>query len=175
MSPFTSHCTCPGSRIRPAGKVVPRITRSTCAAIASSLPTPFCTEATLPSANAWAVASIAAAVCMHFVATIPKSQAGSSAASVVARRRPVDLARAGEPQPVAVDRVDVRAVEVVRPDLDVVEPGQVRREQRPDGAAADDAHPHAYDSSLAFTSRSTAVSSGASTPAPLRLPRRARR
>ena len=30
VSPFTSHCTCPGSSSFPAGKVVPRITRSTC-------------------------------------------------------------------------------------------------------------------------------------------------
>ena len=85
MSPFTSHCTTPGSRIFPAGKVVPRITRATCGAIPSSLPTPFWTDATAPSANACAVAAIAASVCIAFVATIPKSQAGSSAASVVAR------------------------------------------------------------------------------------------
>ena len=93
-------------------------------------------------ANAWAVASIAAPVCMHFVATIPKSQDGSSAASVVARSAADDVACAGEPQPVRVDRVDVGPVEVVGPDLDVVEPREVRREQRPDGAAADDRDPH---------------------------------
>ena len=29
VSPFTSHCTTPGSRIFPAGKVVPRMTRVT--------------------------------------------------------------------------------------------------------------------------------------------------
>ena len=52
VSPFTSHCTTPGDRIFPAGNVVPRITRATCRAIASSFPTPFCTEATAPSANA---------------------------------------------------------------------------------------------------------------------------
>ena len=31
VSPFTSHCTTPGSRIFPAGNVVPRMTRPTCA------------------------------------------------------------------------------------------------------------------------------------------------
>jgi hypothetical protein len=74
--------------MRPAGKVVPRTTRSTCCAIASSLPTPFCTDATHPPANARAAAATAAPVCIAFVATMPKSQAGSSRASVVARTRP---------------------------------------------------------------------------------------
>ena len=41
VSPFTSHCTWPGSSSFPAGNVVPRMTRATCSAIASSLPTPF--------------------------------------------------------------------------------------------------------------------------------------
>ena len=80
---------------------MPRITRSTCAASTSSLPSPFCTVATQPSANACAVASIAGSVCIAFVATMPKSQAGSSAASVVAREPAEHLARAGQPQPVA--------------------------------------------------------------------------
>ena len=88
VSPLTSHWTWPGPTIRPAGKVVPRITRSTCPAITSSFPTPFCTEHTEPSANARAEAAIAGSVCIDFVATIPKSQAGSSAASVVARTAP---------------------------------------------------------------------------------------
>ena len=73
--------------MRPAGNVVPRMTRSTCSAIASSFPTPFCTEHTEPSENAWATAAMAAPVCMLFVATIPKSQDGSSEASLVACRR----------------------------------------------------------------------------------------
>ena len=100
VSPLTSHCTTPGSRIFPAGKVVPRITRATCGAIPSSLPTPFWTEATAPSANACAVAAIAASVCIAFVATIPNSQAGSSAASAVARipwRAPPPLRSAAGP------------------------------------------------------------------------------
>ena len=58
-------------------------------------------------------------------------------------RVPDDLARAREPQPRAVDRVDMRLVEVVGPDLDVVEAGEVRGEERADRAAADDADPHA--------------------------------
>jgi len=70
--------------IFPAGNVVPRITRSTCAARTSSFPIPFCTVATQPLANARAVARIAASVCIAFVATIPKSHGGSSAASLVA-------------------------------------------------------------------------------------------
>ncbi len=142
VSPFTSHCTCPGSRIFPAGNVVPRITRSTCAASVSSLPMPFCTVATQPPANACAVAAIAASVCIAFVATMPKSHCGSSCGSVVARSRAEHVAGAGEPQPVRVDRVDVRLRRVVRPDLDVVELREIRREQRADCAAADDTDPH---------------------------------
>src|SRR3954449_7301448 len=88
VSPLTSHWTCPGATILPAGKVVPRITRSMCAAMASSLPRPFCTVATHPSVNACAVASIAAVVCIALVATIPKSHGGSSPASTVARGCP---------------------------------------------------------------------------------------
>jgi acetolactate synthase-1/3 small subunit len=52
VSPLTSHCTWPGSSSLPAGKVVPRITRSTWPASVSSLPTPFITVATAPSAKA---------------------------------------------------------------------------------------------------------------------------
>jgi hypothetical protein len=84
VSPFTSHCTTPGSRIFPAGKVVPRITRMTCVASVSSLPTPFWTEATHPSTKAAAVAAIAASVCIAFVATRPKSHGGSPLGSAVA-------------------------------------------------------------------------------------------
>jgi hypothetical protein len=61
------------------------MTRSTCPAIVSSLPIPFWTEQTEPSANACAVAAIAASVCIAFVATMPKSHGGRPAASVVAR------------------------------------------------------------------------------------------
>ena len=89
---------------------MPRITRSTCSAIASSLPSPFCTDATHPSANACAVAAIAAAVCIAFVATMPKSHGGIPAASLVAAWTPDDVAGAGEPQAVAVDRVDVHSL-----------------------------------------------------------------
>ncbi len=121
--------------------MVPRITRSTCWAIASSLPSPFCTDATQPPAKACAVASAAADVCIAFVATIPKSHGGSS--DGVRRRANFsdNVPGAGEPEPVRVDRVDVLLREVVGPDLDVVELRQVRREQRPDRAAADDADP----------------------------------
>ena len=121
---------------------MPRITRSTCAAIVSSLPSPFWTVATQPSANACAVAAIAASVCIAFVATMPKSHGGIAAASLVARGRPDDVSGAGEPQAAAVDRGDVQLVEVERPDLDVVEQRQVRREQRPDRPATHDRNPH---------------------------------
>ena len=104
---------------------------------------PVLDRATAPSANACAVAAIAGSVCIAFVATIPKSQAGSSAASVVARSRPTTSPAPESRSPSRVDRVDVLAREVVRPDLDVVELREVRREQRPDRAAADDADPHA--------------------------------
>ena len=70
------------------------------------------------------------------------------------------VARAGEPQPVRVDRVDVLLPRVVRPDLHVVERAEVRREQRPHRAAAD----HAYAHSRAFTSRYIAVCRGTGTP-----------
>ena len=64
------------------------MTLRTCWAIASSLPTPFWTEQTLASSRAWTTEATAAPVCMLFVATIAKSQAGSSAGSAVARGRP---------------------------------------------------------------------------------------
>src|SRR4029079_8807390 len=59
---------------------------------------------------------------------------------------------------------DVLAVAVVRPHLDVVERREVRREQRADRAAADDADLHCHDDSFAFTSRYSAVCSGTGTP-----------
>ena len=52
------------------------------------------------------------------------------------------LGGAGEAQAALVDRSDVTLVEVVGPDLDVVELREVRREQRPDRAAANHADPH---------------------------------
>jgi hypothetical protein len=55
---------------------------------------------------------------------------------------PDDLAGAGEPQAVAVDRRDVELVEDERPDLDVVERGEVRREQRADRPTPNDADLH---------------------------------
>ncbi len=142
VSPFTSHCTCPGSSTLPAGNVVPRITRSTWRAITSSLPIPFCTEQTEPSPKACAVAAIAGSVCIDFVATIPSSHGGSSA-GVRGRPRVADhLPGAREPEPARVDRVHVVLRQVVRPHLDVVEQREIRREERPDGPAADDADPH---------------------------------
>ena len=88
VSPLTSHCTTPGSSTLPAGKVVPRITRLTWRASASSLPTPFMTEATAPSAKTCAVAAIADSACIALVATMPSSQGGSAAGSLVACSRP---------------------------------------------------------------------------------------
>ncbi len=76
------------------------MTRSTCPAIVSSLPSPFWTVATQPSAKACAVAAIAGSVCIAFVATMPKSHGGSVRGVAVARGRPDDVARAGEPQAV---------------------------------------------------------------------------
>ena len=144
VSPFVSQPTWPGSTMCPAGKVVPRITSRTCFAISSSLPAPFCTEQTAPSRNAWAVSAMARSVCMLLTATIPKSHGRQL---VRARRRlhpPDELAGARDPQPVLVDRRDVRLVQVVGPDLDVVELRERRREQRPDRPAADDADPHRH-------------------------------
>ena len=102
VSPFTSHCTCPGSSSLPAGKVVPRITRPTWRAIVSSLPTPFITDATAPSANAAAVAAIAGSACIAFVATMPKSHARQRCR--VARRMQARVHLAGARQPQAVAR-----------------------------------------------------------------------
>ena len=76
VSPAVSISTTPGATTWPAGNVVPRITRATCSAITSSLPTPFCTLQTAPSAKRWAVAAIAGAVNIDFVATIPNSHGG---------------------------------------------------------------------------------------------------
>ena len=147
VSPFTSHWTCPGSSSLPAGNVVPRITRETWRASVSSLPTPFITDATAPSAKACAVAA-SADVRVHRLgrddAEVTRRQRGG-----VARRTKagVDAAGAREREPVALDRVDVSLVEVERPHLDVVEGRQVGGEQRADGAAADNADSHGEDSS----------------------------
>jgi hypothetical protein len=108
-------------------------------------------RATAPSANAWAVARSPRAVCMHLVATMPKSQ-GAARPRRGRAQPPDDVARAREPQPVSVDR-STCAVEVVGPHLDVVELREVRREQRPDRAAADDRRPSRVDVLRAFTSR----------------------
>src|SRR4029077_17493726 len=83
--------------------------------------------------------------------------------------RAADLAGAGQPEAVAVDRLDVVAREVVGPDLDVVEGAEVRGEQRPDSAAADDADPH-QEPSFALIRRYRVVCSGTGTPC--RLPSR---
>ena len=118
------------------------MTRPTWRASVSSLPTPFITDATAPFANAWAVASIACSACIALVATMPKSHGGRADGVARGVQARVHLARAREPQAVALDRVDVRLVEVEGPHLDVVERGQVGGEERPHGAAADDADPH---------------------------------
>ena len=78
----------PGRERRPADD--PADVRAT----TSSLPTPFCTVATAPSANACAVAAIAPFVCIAFVATIPKSHGGSDAGVRRRRRAADDLAGA---------------------------------------------------------------------------------
>ena len=114
--------------------------------MASSFPSPFCTVATQPSAKAWAVASTAAEVCIAFVATMPKSHGGSSAASDVARSLPSTSPGTAQPETVAVDRGDVVRSEVVSPDLHVLELREVGREERSHRTAADDAHPHASSS-----------------------------
>ena len=82
----------------------------------SSLPIPFCTEHTAPSASTPAVALIAASVNIVLVATIPSSHAGISRASVracTATSGQLDVA--GQAQAVAVDRIDVLCGDVRRP------------------------------------------------------------
>jgi hypothetical protein len=64
-----------------------------------------------------------------------------------------DVFGAREPKAAAVDGVDVLAREVVGPDLDIVQSSEVRREQRADRPAPDDADPHEYEASRAFTRR----------------------
>ena len=118
------------------------MTRSTCAASVSSLPRPFCTVATQPSANACAVAAIADSVCIAFVATMPKSHGGISAGSAVARGCPTTSPAPVSRRPSRLIAVDVELVEVERPHLDVVEQREVRREERADRTASDDADPH---------------------------------
>ena len=143
VSPFTSHCTCPGSSDLPGGERraadhaldVPR--RAPPRSRARSARSRRSRSRTRARSRA-----IAGSVCIAFVATMPKSHGGSSC-GVGRRAQPAEhLAGAGEPQPVRVDRVDVLARRVVRPDLDVVELREIRREQRADRAAADDADPH---------------------------------
>ena len=63
-----------------------------------------------------------------------------------------DVARADEPEPVRVDRIDLRSIEVVGPDLDVVELREVGSEQRSHRATPDHADPHEYEASRARTS-----------------------
>ena len=133
----------PGPTTCPATRQTPRITRGTWRAITSSLPIPFCTLHTAPSANTCAVAAIAASVNVVFVATMPSSHGGISRGVGARLEAGGELRAAGEPQPVARDRGDVRGGDVVRPHLDVVEPGQVCREEAADRAGADDADPHA--------------------------------
>ena len=95
----------PGSTIRPAGNVVPRITRSTCAGDRLLVADPVLDRADARRPRTRARSPRAPrSVCIAFVATMPKSQAGSSAASLVAAHPPDHLARAREPQPVLVDR-----------------------------------------------------------------------
>ena len=53
--------------------------------------------------------AIAGSVCIAFVATMPKSHGGSSCRVGRRAQAPEHVARAREPQPVRVDRVDVRA------------------------------------------------------------------
>ncbi len=66
-----------------------------------------------------------------------------------------DVARARQPEPVRVDRVDMRLRDVVGPHLDVVELGEVRGEQRPDSPTAHDADPHLATAVRSFGSESS--------------------
>ena len=160
--------------MRPAGKVVPRITRGTCWAISSSLPTPFCTLQTAPSAKIADAAAIAEAVCIDLVATMPKSQGGISPASVRAWTGATISARPVSRSPRGVDRRDVVGDDVVGPHLDVLERRQMRGEEASNGAAADDADAHhdttagacarRHEASRARIRRYIAVDSGTSTP-----------
>ena len=125
--------------------MTPRITRGTCAAITSSLPIPFCTLQTAPSAKTCAVAAIAAPVKVALVATSPSSHGGIARGIGAGVDR--DRAAALDPQPVALDRRDVLGGDVVRPHLRVL--GQPRGEQAADRAAADDADPHAARTAVA--------------------------
>ena len=79
---------------------------------------------------------------MALVATIPKSHGGSAEASVVAVSRPTTSPAPESRSPFALIASTCGLRDVVGPDLDVVELGKVRREERPDGAATDDADPH---------------------------------
>ena len=72
--------------------MLPRMTRGTSSAITSSLPSPFCTLTTAASARAVRAPSTAARVCSALVATRPKSHAGRSRPSVLARTSAVKSA-----------------------------------------------------------------------------------
>ena len=132
----------------PAGKVVPRITRSTVAGEHLLVADPV-----LDGGDGAVGERVRGrgdrAVGVHRLGRDDAEVAGRQLGGVGGRAHLADdVARAGQAQPVAVDRVDVVAREVVGPDLDVVERAEIGREQRADGAAADDADLHSHEASL---------------------------
>ena len=144
VSPFTSHCTCPGSSTLPAGNVVPRITRSTCARDHLLVADPVLHRADRALARRRARSPRSPARCAS-----PSSRRSRSSHGGQLGRRPRSRADGRRPRPAPESRSPLALIastwscaEVVRPHLDVVEQREVRREERPDGAAADDADPH---------------------------------
>ena len=125
------------------GTSCPRITRSTCSAIVSSLPTPF-----MHRGDGAVRERVRRRRDRRARRASPSSRRSRSrTAAARPRRSSPAAARRTSPAPESrspsrVDRVDVRLGEVERPHLDVVERGEVRREERADRAAADDADSH---------------------------------
>ena len=131
--------SCRGSRARRAR------------ASTSSLPIPFCTVATQPSANACAVAAIAG-VGVHRLRRddpeVARRQLGGVGRR--ARTRPTTSPAPTSRRPSRLIASTCACASVVRPHLDVVERREVRREQRADRAAADDTDSHSQEASLAL-------------------------
>ena len=114
------------------------------AASTSSLPIPFCTDATAPSANACAVAAIAALGVHRLRRDDPEvARRQLAPRRVVARSRPTTSPAPDSRRPFALIASTCSCARSYAHTSTSSSVGEVRREQRADRAAADDADPHA--------------------------------
>ena len=175
-SPWASYRTTPGATTAPAVTMLPRMTRGTSSAMTSSLPSPFCRLTTEAFARAARAPSTAARVCSDLVATRPKSHAGRSRPSVLARTGAAKSASPVTRSPPRLHRGHVLGPGVDGPHLDAGHAGQVRGVQAPDRAAADDRDADARRRRAASARhRSLPTGSGPVTTPPARFARYPRR